>query len=361
MFNIDFDSDGLYFISHPRYREAAQRISRELDYLRSHFLIFSSGTTSGDLKGYALSREALLTNAKAVNSFFNLTLDDVWGLSLPHYHVGGLSVLARAYLLDSPLILMGDQWNPYAWSDLLKEKGVTITTIVPTQLFDLVKNNLKAPPKLKHLVVGGDYLSYELEKLALNLGWPVIRTFGMTEVSSQLASAKAPGQEIELLPIHEIKTDEDERLWVKSSALFTLQFSLKEKLHVTLANSLLDKEGFFPTNDRVSLEGKKFTHLGRLDDQIKVSGKLISLMSLKEKLYEFALKHNQYESVELLFEADDRLGKRLTLLHLPEVQNLEEMKNLFSPLKVELREVTSFNRTDLGKLKRYQSFKRSGL
>lgn len=353
MFNIDFDSDEIQFISHSRYSEAAQKISHELDYLRAHFLIFSSGTTSQDLKGYALSREALLTNARAVNAFFNLTSDDVWGLSLPHYHVGGLSVLARAHLLGSSLVLMGDHWAPRSWSELLREKGVTITTIVPTQLFDLVKNDLKAPPKLKHLVVGGDYLSYELEKRALALGWPVIRTFGMTEVSSQLASAKAPGQEIELLPIHEIKTDEDERLWVKSSALFTLQFSLKEKLHVTLANSLLDSEGFYPTNDRVSIEGKRFIHLGRLDDQIKVSGKLISLMSLKEKLYAFALKHDHYGSVELLFEADDRLGKKLVLLHLPEVQNLEEMRNLFSPLKVELREVTSFNRTDLGKLKRY--------
>ncbi len=353
MFNIDFDSDELQFLSHPRYTEASERILQELDYLKSHFLIFSSGTTSQDLKGYALSREALLTNARAVNSFFNLNSDDVWGLSLPHFHVGGLSVLARAHLLGSSLVLMGDHWDPLAWSELLKEKGVTITTIVPTQLFDLVKNNLQAPPMLKHLVVGGDYLSHELERLAMALGWPVIRTFGMTEVCSQLASAKAPGLGIELLPIHEIKTDKDERLWVKSSALFTLQFSLKEKLHVTLANTLLDSEGFFPTNDRVSIEGETFTHLGRLDDQIKVSGKLISLISLKEKLYEFALKHNLYGSVELLFEADNRLGKKLVLLHLPTVQNIEEIKNLFSPLKVELREVTSFNRTDLGKLKRY--------
>jgi hypothetical protein len=71
---------------------------------------------------------------------------------------------------------------------------------------------------------------------------------------------------------------------------------------------------------------------------------------LKEKLHRFALENDCYGKMELLVESDARQGKKLILLCLPGVSPLTE--SFFAPLKFELREVSSFNRTDLGKLKK---------
>ncbi len=348
MFDLDFDSEELQFPVHPRYQNEKNRILNFFrdQGLKSHFLILSSGTTSSELKGYALSKKALFLNAKAVNEHFNLSSDDVWGLSLPHYHVGGLSVLIRAGLLKSKLINLG-VWNPAEWHHQLSTNGITITTVVPTQVFDLVSLNLQAPSSLRFLIVGGDFLSHDLEKKALGLGWPIIRTFGMTEVCSQLLSANQVGGDLRLLPIHNIKTDEDCRLWVKSESLFTCQFKLKENIEVKLAKDFCDQEGFYPTQDMVRIEDSKVTHLGRLDDQLKINGKLFSLNEFKETLHSFALKHQIFGKVELVIEEDDRQGKKLVVCHLPGIFKIPDD---LLPVKFDTKEVSSFSRTDLGKL-----------
>lgn len=347
MLDLDFTSTDLRFPCHPRFKNEASAITTILSSqgLDDHFLVFSSGTTGGALKGYALSRRALFANADAVNAHFSLTASDVWGLSLPHYHVGGLSVLARAHRLGSKLVDLG-VWEPFSWAEKLSE--VTITTVVPTQVYDFVRLGLRAPSALRFLVVGGDYLSFDLEARARALGWPVIRTFGMTEVCSQLASGKSPGGELEILPLHQVKLVGG-RLAVKSEALFTLQFRYGEGLELQKAQEFCDGEGYYLTQDLADVSGSILRPFGRVDDQIKISGKLVATNDLREKLYAFALEHGLYGKLELLIEEDERKGKELVLLHLPGVTPPVE---LFLPLKAKVRAVDSFDRTDLGKLKR---------
>ncbi|MGE3608182.1 MAG: AMP-binding protein [Bacteriovoracaceae bacterium] len=338
-------------ICHERFRTLVPEVLKMLNpfNLNSHFVIFSSGTTSKFPKGYAISKEALKLNAQAVNTHFNLTSQDVWALSLPDYHIGGLSVLRRAQLLGNKVIRTS-AWDPNQWHKLLDESNVTITTVVPTQVYDLVKLNLHSPSKLRYLVVGGDYLSPTLEVKAKALGWPVVRTFGMTEVCSQLAAQNSQG-ELEILPIHQVKI-ENERLKVKSPCLFTLQFTLKENPEIVWAKDLCDAEGFYPTQDRAELNGKFLKHLGRMDDQIKVNGRLISLIELKDLLSKYLLENNLYGQAELQIEADERGGKSLTLLHLNNLPpNLIE---IFHPIKIQTRRVEQFDRTDLGKLRKTQ-------
>jgi O-succinylbenzoic acid--CoA ligase len=349
MFDLDFESSSPQFPCHPRHRDAALRVLKELDYLKDHFFVFSSGTTSSDLKGYALSKDALFTNARAVNEHFNLTSKDIWGLSIPYFHVGGLSVLARAYVLGSKIVDLG-AWNPMGWAQKLSSEHVSITTVVPTQVFDLVRLSIMAPTELKHLVVGGDYLSQELEKRAMDLGWPIIRTFGMTEVCSQLASAKTAGGKLKILPIHQAELGADGRLLIKSRSLFTLQFKLKGQLELTWAQDLCDSKGRYITNDLAELDTNSLRPLGRLDDQVNVSGRLVAIHSLKEILYSYALNHGLYQKVELTLEEDERQGKALVVLHLDEVVVLPE--DLFSPLKFTMKKVATWERTDLGKLKK---------
>jgi O-succinylbenzoic acid--CoA ligase len=354
MFDVDFTKQGLQVICHEEYKHLIPKILEGLRpyNLTDHFVLFSSGTTAGDLKGYVLSRTALFTNAKAVNDHFTLTSSDVWGLSLPTYHVGGLSVLARAHLLGNKVVDLR-QWNPQSWIEKIKE--VSITTIVPTQLYDLVKLKLSPPKGLRYIIVGGDLLSSALKGEALKLGWPVIRTFGMSEVSSQLASARSPdSDELEILPIHEVKIEQD-RLMVKSQAIFTLEFTLGESFSMTTVQELSDQSGYYITKDRAMMEGNTLKHLGRVGDEYKIAGHLVNLNLLRDQLATFLFAHKLFNQMEFLIEEDVRKGKKLVLLTLNplEENQLNEISKVILPVKIdEVRVLDSFQRTALGKLKK---------
>lgn len=355
MLDLDFKDHQPKILFPPQFKTLALEAVAKLNSfdLNQRFIIYSSGTSS-QIKGYVIHRDALFANAKAVNTHFNLGPQDIWGLSLPEYHIGGLSVLARAHLLQNKIIDCRG-WRPDEWIKKITDEKISITTIVPTQLYDLVRDSKKAPPHLRYLVVGGDFLSLSLSQKAIDLGWPVIRTFGMSEVCSQLASAKTPHDlGLEVLPIHQVKTDDSGRLLIKSRALFDLQFIQGKTFEITKSGDLCDKDGFYPTQDQVKIEGNKLYSLGRLDEQFKTGGHLINLNILKEALHGQLIKEGLYGKAELKIEDDERKGKRLELWHLSElsVQQLDLIKSALSPVKLDLKAVNNFNRTDLGKLKK---------
>jgi O-succinylbenzoic acid--CoA ligase len=353
MFNVDFESQEPQVICHDQYKSLIPKILSALKSyaIEDHFILFSSGTTGGDLKGYAVSKKALFANASAVNDHFSLTTEDVWALSLPVYHIGGLSVVARAHLLKNKII-DARHWEPVSW--LEKIQDATITTIVPTQLYDLVKRKLSPSKNLRYIVVGGDLLSPALKSEALKLGWPVIRTFGMSEVCSQLASAKTPESDtLEMMPIHQVRI-EDEKLLVKSQALFTLEFTIGEKINVTPSSELCTQDGFYITKDRASFENNVFRHLGRVGDEIKVSGHLVNLIQLRDQLSGYLVRNDLFNQMEFSFEKDERKGNKIILLTLKSLDQsaLAEISSLIYPVKIdEVKVVESFARTALGKLK----------
>lgn len=351
-------ADKLKVYHHPQLVKEAEFLEKSFknSFDEPHALILSSGTSGGGIKGYALSYRALKANAQAVNAFYSLSETDRWGLSLPTYHVGGLSVMVRAKLSQSEVIDCRG-WNPGEWYKKIDEAKITITTVVPTQVFDLVTLNLKAPNSLRFMIVGGDFLSSELEKKARELGWPIIRTYGMSEVCSQLASGRAPGEPMQVLPIHQVKSGPNERLLVKSQALFTLQFQLRPNLIIQPASELCDSEGFYLTQDRVSILGNHIQPLGRIDQQLKVAGHLVDLPSLRDKLYTELLRLELYGKAEVAIEEDERKGKKLVLIHQSIPQNiLDALVEALAPVPVdEVRVIQDFERTDLGKLKSSQS------
>lgn len=355
MFDVDFDKIEPQLLAHESQMHLASEIYQQLKKydLRHHFILFSSGTTGGDLKGYAVSKEALFTNADAVNKHFKLTRSDVSGLSLPTYHIGGLSVLARADLLGNKVV-DARKWNPETWSE--KMSDVSITTVVPTQLYDLVQRKMKPSKNLRYIIVGGDLLSSGLKEEAMKLGWPVIRTFGMSEVCSQLASATHPESDaLEVLPIHQVKTDENKRLLVKSEALFTLQFKMGKTFEVQLANELCDKEGYYRTSDRADVYGNVLKHLGRIGDEFKIAGHLVNFNTLREALSTYCVKHDLFNKMEFSLQDDPRKGKKLVLLTLQKISDntFSEISKLISPVKIDdVQEVSNFERTALGKLKK---------
>ena len=90
--------------------------------------------------GYIIGRdEAVRERAYAdVEAFIN----SVWGLALPLHHVGGLGVLARAYDIGCELEIFDQPWQEHDFVRWLETFEVTHTSLVPTQVYDLVAADL---------------------------------------------------------------------------------------------------------------------------------------------------------------------------------------------------------------------------
>ncbi len=324
----------------------------ESNNISKHVAFLSSGTTSANPKGYVISKEAMFNNAQAVNEHLQLDENDRWGVTLPPYHVGGLSIFFRARLLNhSPVLLY--PWNPTELAQRISTENVTVISLVPTQIYDLVKAKIQAPEKLKYVLAGGDFLSNSLEQKAMELGWPIVRTFGMSEVGSQLATACSPGRkEMKILSLHQLKTDQGKRLWIKSPSLFSFEIQYQDNWILKPANASFDYQGYYPLPDKAQIKDRDLTPLGRYDGRIKSSGLLIDFMDLKEKLEAHMLHHDCWGKVDLLIKDDERKNQILQLAyeHSVSFDVILDFQQSIYPLKIdEIKSVQSIERNELGK------------
>lgn len=277
--------------------------------LAGHVLFQTSGST-GSPKWVAISKQALLISAAAVNAHLRVTSESVWGLALPIHHVGGFGVAARAFEAACKLEVFPQRWDPALCCRWLSQQSVTHTSLVPTQVHDLVKSELQAPPALQAVVVGGGALETSIGLAARELGWPVLATFGMTEASSQIATQgldllESPYQSapIPLLPIWKARVATDHSLEISGPALFS---------------GYLTDNRFFPrenewhvTSDQVALEDDHLTPLGRSDLWVKVLGELVNPEAIEYKLIEISGGAIKCDQVAVIAVPNERSGNLL--------------------------------------------------
>ena len=155
---VDWSSSESHLLLNPRMpveeRQRLERLAAMVPPLDAHVWIATSGT-SGSLKLAALSKKAMLASALAVNRHLEAGNDDIWCSVLPAFHVGGLAIYARAWLTGSRVLSAG--WSAGDFIELAGREQVTLTSLVPAQLTDLVRTQVQAPPSLRAIVVGGDH------------------------------------------------------------------------------------------------------------------------------------------------------------------------------------------------------------
>ena len=263
MHSFDWQSSNNQILFNPRYsQEELRDILKMLENgpsLKNHFWIATSGSTSlsqGQIKSTALSKEAVLVSAAAVNEFLECTSSDIWLNFLPYFHVGGLGIFARAYLSTSLVIdgyaLRRPKWAPEKSYDLLCAHNATLTSLVPAQLFDFVRLQKTTPPTLRAVIVGGGALSDSIYSQAKDLGWKVLPSYGLTECASQVATASPQMDPIletpklKLLPHIEAKETSEGRIALKSPALLTL-YAIKNEKGIHYVDP--KKDGWFETED----------------------------------------------------------------------------------------------------------------
>ena len=155
-------------------------------------VVFTSGT-SGRSRGACLTRSNFTASAVAAAERLGPAVAGRWLASMPLFHVGGLSMLVRSVIFGGPVRLL-PRFDAAVVSDALDSGDVDAVSLVPTMLSRVLAHRgaRRAPPGLRVLLLGGAAASPDLLARACALGYPVCPTYGLTEATSQVATAAPP-------------------------------------------------------------------------------------------------------------------------------------------------------------------------
>lgn len=322
----------------------------------AHLWIASSGSSQASdesVKLIALSKTALMASAQAVNVHLQATAQDIWSLNLPRFHIGGFSIEVRAALSQSRVEEFLD-WKPAAFVDFLKQKKITLASLVPTQVYDLVKMKAQSPSTLRAVVVGGAALAEDLYLEARQLGWPLLPSYGLTECASQVATARLASLKEKKYPLLQklshvsLSLNQDSQLQIKSASL--LSGYLQKKKDQTQFYAFTEE--WLSTEDRAEINGDFIKPLGRSSDFVKILGEGVNLKKIEE-IVSRTLPFLQNRFV-VLTEPDSRRGVNLILvaeenLSLENMQKIEAQLAPFERIQ-RYQKVDRLPRSELGKI-----------
>ncbi|BCX47045.1 O-succinylbenzoic acid--coaligase [Haloferula helveola] len=248
---------------------------------------FRTSGSSGRPRWIGLGRDALLLSAAMVNRHLGVRPDDVWGLALPLFHVGGFGVAARAFEAGARLEVAPSRWDAARFPAWVAERGVNHLSLVPTQIHDLVAAGLAAPAGLRTVVVGGGVLAQDEGRRARKLGWPVLASYGMTEAGSQIATQSPEllhepylTGPIGILPHWEVSAAEDGRLSIRGASLFSGQL-----LDTGDGWRFEESAGeWYATGDAGAVGPDGLSVVGRIDSMVKILGELVDPEAVERRL-----------------------------------------------------------------------------
>lgn len=154
-------------------------------------IVHTSGTT-GAPKPVALTYGNWLWSALGSAVALGTRPDERWLCCLPLSHVGGLSILTRAVIGATTVVLHERFDTERVLAALRRPDAVTAVSLVPTTLARLLDAGLHDPPALRCALLGGAPAGADLPARARAAGVAVVETYGMTEACSQVLTAGAP-------------------------------------------------------------------------------------------------------------------------------------------------------------------------
>ncbi len=325
---IDWVSSSSEFLLNPRTppSERGQMIAllEQATPMLGHVFLCTSGTTKAasktrQLRWVALSKGAILASAKAVNDHIQSDHRDCWINVLPDFHIGGLSIWARAFLSGASVIeemaALG-AWSVDGFIPLVENQGGTLTSLVPTQLYDLVRARSRAPKSLRAVFVGGSALSEELYLKARELDWPILPTYGMSELASQVATSLLTQEDprrdssMKVLSHVEIRIESDGEIALRGPSLFSGYFQVENE---KACFNPTKRGEWFLTGDLGELKGETLTVFGRKDDIVKISGEKVNLGRIERFFIEEKERLGLDGDVAVVPVGHDRLGTEIHL------------------------------------------------
>jgi o-succinylbenzoate---CoA ligase len=145
-------------------------------------IVYTSGTT-GRPKPHEITYGNVRANARGLAQAMQLGDDERWLCPLPLSHVGGLMVVLRSTLMGTTAVI-----GPV---ERLSGEGITIASLVPTQLQRLLDAGAKPGPDLRRVLLGGGPMPRALLVRARAAGFKVCPSYGLTQACSTVTVAAA--------------------------------------------------------------------------------------------------------------------------------------------------------------------------
>jgi o-succinylbenzoate---CoA ligase len=225
-------------------------------------ILFTSGT-AGQPKGVRLTESNWEAAAQASIDRLGHGADDRWLCPLPLHHVGGLSIIYRTISAGGSVVLAPEPADLTAWMP-----RVSFASVVPTQLHRVLRARTDAFSYRLVVLVGGGPVAGDLLDMAETAGIVALPTYGMTETTSQLATARPGDSHRKLFPMAgvEVRIGPEGRIEARGPTVSPGYIGEPER----------PPEDWFPTADRgrVEVDGSLVV-LGRLDRMILSGGENI--------------------------------------------------------------------------------------
>jgi len=234
---------------------------------RDATIVFTSGST-GRPKAALHTWANHLYSAKGANANLPLRRGDRWLLSLPLYHVGGLAILVRCALAGAAVAVPDPETD---LATALVDLQATHVSCVATQLRRVLNTYPEPPAPLRAALLGGGPLPAPLLDRAYEGGWPVLTSYGCTEMASQVTTT-APGASRSTLntagtrlPHRRVRIGPDGQILVAGRTLFR---GYVQEGTVTDPR----EDGWYPTGDRGRFDAQGRLHVVGRIDRMFVSG-----------------------------------------------------------------------------------------
>ncbi|QIR15882.1 o-succinylbenzoate--CoA ligase [Shewanella aestuarii] len=265
-------------------------------------VILTSGS-SGTPKAAVHSLLNHIVSAQGSSRAIPLAADHRWLLSLPLFHIGGLAIVNRCALASATLVLQSDSQT---LAEQMISDAITHVSMVPTQAIQMINHTPDALNQVKALLLGGGVIESSLISQLKQQGIHAYTSYGMTEMSSQITTAKANLQQHHGRPLsgRQLKLV-DGVIWVKGECLFQGYLSFEAKSKSYQIHLPVDEQGWFCTHDRGQLNDKgQLTLLGRADNMFICGGENIQ----PEEVESVLLQHPLVNQAIVFGQADAKFG-----------------------------------------------------
>ena len=241
-------------------------------------IVYTSGS-SATPKAVAHSLENHMTSAQSACAALDLGSRDRWLLSLPLWHVSGISIVFRCSIAGAAIVIPDPGMS---LTEALSSYQITHVSMVSTQLLQVLEQDQKPPAHLRAVIVGGGPMPQGVLKMAINKGWPIHTTYGMTETTSMVTLSKknpSTGSSGHVLQGNELKIAGDGEILVRSPAI-CLGY-----LNADTLENIADEDGWLHTGDlgRLDEAGELYV-LGRKDNMFISGGENISPEEIEHTL-----------------------------------------------------------------------------
>jgi O-succinylbenzoic acid--CoA ligase len=300
----------------------------------AHTILFTSGS-SGEPKGVRLSSANWEAAARSSVDHLGHGPGQRWLCVLPLHHVGGLSIIYRAVFSGGAVVLETDPDIAAGWLD-----RVEWASLVPTQLYRILSKRTDVYTSSPKVLLGGGPADSRLVERGLAAGLDVLATFGMTETTSQVATAQRPGGPLMPLPGVDIEVDDTSRIQVRGATVM-LGYVGEEEL-----------DGEFLTSDRGRIHSDgSLQVLGRADRVIITGGEKVDPSSVES----LVAGQRGVSEVAVLGIPDPEWGERVVAIFVGDAHPAELAAALRPSLPAyaipkQWVRVEALPRTDLGKV-----------